>query len=88
MYYVYILKSLVYPDQLYTGYTKNLVHRLKTHNAGGSSHTAKYKPWEMMVSISFKDEAAAISFEKYLKSGSGKVFIEKRLLKPLLKSSD
>ena len=80
MYYVYILKSLTYPDQLYTGYTKNLVHRLKTHNAGGSPHTAKYKPWEVIVSISFKDEVAAISFEKYLKTGSGKVFITKRLL--------
>ena len=77
MYYVYILKSLAYSAQLYIGYTKNLDQRLKTHNSGGSLHTAKYKPWEVIVCISFKDEAAAISFEKYLKTGSGRVFMEK-----------
>lgn len=44
MYYVYILKSINFPDQLYVGYTNNLTNRLKTHNAGNSIYTAKYKP--------------------------------------------
>lgn len=50
------------------------------HNTGGSPHTAKYKPWELVSSISFESKSKAIEFEQYLKSGSGRAFIKKRLL--------
>ena len=80
MYYVYVLKSLSFSDQKYVGYTNNLKQRFLKHNAGDCLHTAKYMPWELMVYVAFKDETSAIKFEKYLKSGSGRVFLDKRLL--------
>jgi predicted GIY-YIG superfamily endonuclease len=79
MYYVYLIKSLHYPNQRYVGRTICIVDRVQKHNEGGSIHTAKYRPWELIMYLSFKNEAAAIAFEKYLKSGSGNAFANKRL---------
>ncbi len=79
IFYIYLIRSLSFPDQVYIGITEGLEDRLVVHNSGGSPHTAKYKPWEVVVSMSFKDEAKARRFEKYLKSGSGRAFAKKRL---------
>ena len=79
MYYVYLLRSIVFPNQTYIGYTINLERHLEKHNSGGSVHTAKYKPWQLIMYLCFKDEITAIEFEKYLKSGSGSAFAKKRL---------
>ncbi len=80
MYYVYILQSKNFPKQNYIGQTDNVDQRLYVHNTGGSPHTAKYKPWKLISSISFESKEKAIEFEQYLKSGSGRAFIKKRLL--------
>lgn len=80
MYYVYILKSQNDPDKNYIGQTDDVAQRLYVHNTGGSSHTAKYKPWKLIASISFETKEKAIEFEQYLKSGSGRAFIKKRFL--------
>lgn len=79
MFYVYLLASEWSPSQRYTGFTKNLKARLKTHNEGGSTHTAKHCPWRLVTYIAFEDEAKARAFERYLKSGSGAAFANKRL---------
>jgi predicted GIY-YIG superfamily endonuclease len=79
MYHVYLIKSIAYPEVLYVGYTLNIESRLETHNAGGSIHTAKYKPWELVMFLSFRDELKAKEFEQYLKSQSGRAFAKKRL---------
>jgi predicted GIY-YIG superfamily endonuclease len=80
MHYVYILQSVHFPDQNYIGQTDDVNRRLYVHNTGGSPHTAKYKPWKLISSISFESKEKAIEFEKYLKSGSGRVLIKKRFL--------
>ena len=80
MYYVYILKSQNYPDKNYIGQTNDIAQRLHVHNTGGSPHTAKYKPWSLVTSISFEEHEKAVIFEKYLTSGSGRAFIKKRFL--------
>lgn len=80
MHYVYILRAVNFPEQIYIGCTKNLKKRISDHNCGHSSHTSKYKPWKMIVVIAFANENAAFAFEKYLKSGSGSVFVKKRFL--------
>ncbi|MFC1841485.1 GIY-YIG nuclease family protein [Candidatus Dependentiae bacterium] len=80
MYYVYILQSINHPERRYIGKTTNLKKRLSDHNSGTTSHTRKYKPWEIVTHIVFKDELKAIEFEKYLKSCSGRAFAQKRLL--------
>jgi GIY-YIG catalytic domain len=42
--YVYIIRSINFPEQEYTGATADLKRRLPEHNAGKSTHTAKFKP--------------------------------------------
>ena len=79
MTYVYMLQSISHPEQRYTGLTTDLDKRLAAHNAGQSSHTAKYCPWKLVGYLAFFDKDKALDFEKYLKSGSGRAFAEKRL---------
>ena len=79
MKYVYILRSVNFPDRYYTGLTADLEERLKTHNAGKVFHTSKYKPWLIETFVAFTDDQKAIAFERYLKSGSGRAFAKKRL---------
>lgn len=50
------------------------------HNEGKSEYTAKYKPWELVGYVAFKEKDKAIAFEKYLKMGSGKAFVCKHLI--------
>jgi predicted GIY-YIG superfamily endonuclease len=78
MYYVYLIKSINYPENCYVGYTTDLKQRLETHNSGGSIYTAKCRPWELMVYLGFVEEKKAKEFEKYLKSQSGRAFAKKR----------
>lgn len=79
MYYVYMLRSLPNPDQTYVGFTKDIKVRLTSHNNGQSPHTFKFKPWELVTYTAFSSRAKALSYEKYLKSHSGKAFANKRL---------
>jgi hypothetical protein len=37
----------------------------------------RYGPWSLVVSMEFPNMAAAIRFEKYLKSGSGRAFTKR-----------
>ena len=80
MFYVYFLKSLKNTNQSYIGYTTDIHQRLEAHNAGKSPYTAKYKPWELLFYVAFKNMEEAKNFELYLKAPSGKAFIKKRLI--------
>jgi len=77
MKYVYLLESTSYPGKRYIGITSDLNNRLKEHNAGKSPHTAKFKPWKVVVAVRFADDSKAEAFEKYLKSGSGNAFAKR-----------
>jgi putative endonuclease len=79
MKYVYLLKSVEYPDQTYIGLTDDLRSRLTAHNKGRSSHTDKYKPWRLVTYVAFSEERKAVEFERYLKTASGRAFANKRL---------
>lgn len=80
MYYVYIIKSTTATENhFYVGYTNNLGMRLKQHNSSTSFHTKKYGPWELIFCAAFQNKIKAIEFEKYLKSHSGRIFMQKRL---------
>ncbi|HOK67320.1 MAG TPA: GIY-YIG nuclease family protein [Anaerohalosphaeraceae bacterium] len=74
MKYVYLLESLTEPDKKYIGLTSDLTKRLEEHNAGKSPHTAKFRPWKVVVAIRFDNDLKAAKFEQYLKSGSGHAF--------------
>ena len=79
MWYVYILRSINFPDQEYTGATADLKRRIAEHNAGRSTHTSKFMPWELVWYCASPDKHRALAFESYLKSHSGRAFAKKRL---------
>lgn len=77
MKYVYLLESVSNPDKRYIGITGDLNNRLSAHNAGRSPHTAKFKPWKIIIAVRFADNHKANMFERYLKSGSGYAFAKR-----------
>ena len=79
MYYIYIAKSLK-DGSLYKGFTENLKGRLKVHNEGGDDYTSRKRPWKLVWYCAFNDKKKALAFERYLKSGSGRAFLNKRLI--------
>jgi putative endonuclease len=79
MKYVYLIQSIPSPDQKYIGITSDVKSRLSAHNEGRSPHTSKSKPWKLITYTAFSDDQKALEFEKYLKSGSGRAFANKRL---------
>jgi putative endonuclease len=80
MWYIYIIRSISSPAEEYTGLSADLKQRLSDHNAGKSTHTAKYLPWELVWYCAFPKKQMALAFEKYLKSHSGRAFASKRLI--------
>lgn len=80
MYYVYIIKSIRFPNKKYIGFTTDLKKRIFYHNNSLSEHTSNFKPWKLDVCFIFKDKSIAMNFEKYLKSSSGRAFAKKHFL--------
>lgn len=78
MWFVYILRCS--DGYLYTGCTENLDERLKRHNAGYVPATKFRLPVELITYIAFTDNYKAFEFEKYLKGGSGRAFINRHLI--------
>ena len=78
MWYVYILKCS--NGNHYTGCTNNLEERMNRHNNGHVHSTKSVRPVELVMYSAFTNKYKAYEFEKYLKSGSGKAFRNKRLI--------
>jgi predicted GIY-YIG superfamily endonuclease len=78
MCYVYILKCS--DGNHYTGCTSDLKVRFSRHQNGLVQSTKSRRPVELLIYIAFADKYKAYFFEKYLKSGSGKAFANKRFL--------
>ncbi|KAF0152009.1 MAG: putative endonuclease [Ignavibacteria bacterium] len=74
-YYVYILQSMN-NDKTYVGQTENLERRLKEHNSGKTSYTAKYVPWKIVYFEKYSTREESLKREKYLKSSAGRRFIK------------
>jgi len=77
--YAYTLQSLSHPRQIYTGNTEDLKKRLIEHNAGRVPHTSKFIPSEIRTATALKNKERAITFELYLKTGSGHAFLHRHL---------
>lgn len=76
--FVYIARCA--NNSLYVGCTKNLENRLKAHNAGKVKSTSYRYPLSVITYLVFNEKYKAFLFEKYLKTGSGRAFLRKRLL--------
>jgi putative endonuclease len=79
VYYAYLIQSLSARGEHYVGIAADLIQRFHEHNRGKSSHTSKFGPWKLTTYIAFANRAKAERFERYLKSGSGHAFANKRL---------
>jgi len=77
MYYVYSLKC---NDGFYIGCTNNIKERLERHEKGYVPTTASRLPITLEFYFAINNKNKAFDFEKYLKSGSGRAFIQKHLL--------
>ena len=75
--YVYLLNSTTNPSRHYIGMTRNLPKRLREHNAGKVTSTAKSGPWSINTAIAFRNPDKATAFEQYLKPHSGRAFAGK-----------
>lgn len=80
MHYTYILKSSKSGTSYY-GSTTDLRKRVNEHNSGRSGSTKPHIPWKLVWYCAFPTLAQAKDFELYLKSGSGKAFTKKRLVR-------
>lgn len=74
MFCTYILQTLSEPPHFYVGSTADLPKRLEDHNAGRSTHTAKFRPWKLKWYCAFETRTKAEEFERYLKTASGRGF--------------
>ena len=78
MYCVYILKC---KDNFpYTGFSEDLKDRIRRHQNGYVPATKSRLPIELIFYCAFMNKYKALEFEKYLKSGSGRAFMERHLL--------
>jgi predicted GIY-YIG superfamily endonuclease len=59
--------------------TSDVAFRLAWHNDGRSCHTANHRPWRVLAIIEFDNPDSAASFERYLKTGSGRAFAKRHL---------
>ncbi len=76
--YIHSKKLKILP--IYFGWTTNLPKRVKEHNQGLNQSKKSGIPWRLVFYAAFESEKQAKDCELYLKSGSGRSFVYKRLL--------
>ena len=79
MHYLYVLQSIK-DKLLYIGITRDIKRRLQHHNNLKNISTKAYAPYKLIFFAGFPNKFKAAKFEKYLKSASGKAFLNKRLI--------
>jgi len=79
MYFVYLLESIG-SKKWYVGYTpENVWSRLEKHNSGVVQSTKPFMPWKIIYYEAYLQREDATGREKFLKSGSGRKFLNKQL---------
>lgn len=77
-YYTYVLKSLKNED-LYIGWTNDLVSRVNNHNKGKILSTKSKIPFKLVYYEACLSKEAAIKREKVLKTGFGRKYLKRRI---------
>ncbi|WP_339811623.1 GIY-YIG nuclease family protein [uncultured Imperialibacter sp.] len=78
MYYAYVLRSLD-KKNFYKGHCEDLDRRLKEHNQGRTTSTARYAPWEVVYFETFETRDEAIKREKFFKTASGRRYLKSQI---------
>lgn len=77
---VYVLKSLA--DGIrYTGSGEDANERLRRHNKGDYRFTKGHRPWVIIYSEKYNTRSEAIKRERFLKSGSGRKWLDVNSIK-------
>ena len=79
MWYIYVLRSSR-DNNLYVGLTNDIGHRLSEHNSGMVESTRNRTPLSLEAYFALRDQSRAADLEKYFKTGSGRAFLQKRIL--------
>ncbi|MCD9853242.1 GIY-YIG nuclease family protein [Epilithonimonas sp. JDS] len=70
----YIQKNLI---KLTRVFTSNLLDRIKSHNyLSKSGYTIKFRPWKVIHVEFFTNKNDAMTREKFLNSGQGRLFLK------------
>ena len=77
-FYIYVLFSEK-DNQFYTGYTSNLLNRMKEHEDGNVKSTKGKRPLKLDYWEGCLNQQDATHREKYLKTTYGKRYIKSRL---------
>ena len=77
MYFVYLL--ICNKGKTYIGCTSNLNQRLGRHQKGQVPATKDRLPVKVKCYFAFKNKYLAYKFEKYLKTGSGRAWLKRRM---------
>ena len=77
-FYVYLLQSKT-SDEMYVGYTANLIRRVKEHNLGLNQSTKHHKPWRLIYYEGSRNRSDAKRRETYLKTSQGGRLLKRRL---------
>jgi predicted GIY-YIG superfamily endonuclease len=78
-YYVYVLQNII-KNFVYVGMCSKLIRRFSQHNDGQVHSTKAYRPLELKLFICVPSRLMARKLEKYLKVGSGKTILKRRLI--------
>jgi len=78
MWYMYFLRLT--NNNIYVGSTNNLDRRYIEHSEGLVISTKNLRPVKLISFIAVATEKKARELEKYLKVGSGKAILNKRIL--------
>ena len=78
MWFVYILRCS--DGHLYVGCTSDMNDRFRRHASGYVPATKMRLPVVLVTYIAFTDKYKAFAFEKYLKGGSGRAFLNRHLV--------
>ena len=79
MFYVYLLTN-TNDDRIYIGSTSDLKKRMQEHETGQCKFTKPLLPIKLEAYFAVSSETKARELEKFLKCGSGRAFINKRIL--------
>ncbi|MCB9167598.1 MAG: GIY-YIG nuclease family protein [Flavobacteriales bacterium] len=64
----------------YVGCTENPDRRMDRHDKGFVHYARDKRPLECIAVFGFQDKHKAFAFEKYLKTGSGRAFMNRHLV--------
>jgi hypothetical protein len=74
---VYLLRSDSDPARHLVNVTSDVHNRLKWQNHGPCWRGVEHRPWSVAVDIEFSTEGHALRFERCLKCGAGRVFLQR-----------